>query len=634
MLLLSLCLALPAQAAGLTDAQISAILGLLSSFGIDQATYQNVDNILHGQGGSGSVASTTASVPCTITRTLSLGLRGDDVSCLQQMLTQTGDYTYGNVTGYFGPATQTAVERYQARAGIVSAGSPDTTGFGAVGSRTRASIFAAASARQGSTTGTTSGGGGGTGMVSLSSSGGGGGGGGGAGAGGGGGGPAPVPPSTPSASIAPGTYAGGQAIVLSASGAASIRYTVDGTAPTCGSGYVFGSNGADFIYLGSTATLKAVACNDAGASGVATFAYTISVAAPNSPCDPGWVLVPGNSRMGTGDFCVMQFQAQNPLGKVSQYATCAATPPTGTETYCSLPQNVLAQQPTSLYSDAATQRYAWNDLTAAQAANACQAAGAKLMDVPHAQTINLNVAEQAQNWQSGTVGQGCLFGGNMDGYHWDAQEPLAAPTGTDATADPYSGEEQDASAIANKVQVCPFLVIQNFQLSTKAGYAGRRTFYLSNGSVIWDWSGNLGEWLSNILPNNPTGVASYFTAPNGNGLGYWDWNSADNPDATYTDWTQPYLADLERPWMGPYDPNVPVLATLNRQNGVGGYYGPSKPGNGAYRGGSYYKGEDAGIFHIDIGHSPTFSDVQVGFRCYKDIGTPPAPKFFSSFVGN
>lgn len=56
---------------------------------------------------------------------------GGEVSKLQAMLG-------GQVTGYFGPLTEQLVEAFQAKQGVVSSGSPDTTGYGAVGPRTRA----------------------------------------------------------------------------------------------------------------------------------------------------------------------------------------------------------------------------------------------------------------------------------------------------------------------------------------------------------------------------------------------------------------------------------------------------------------------------------------------------------------
>jgi hypothetical protein len=70
-------------------------------------------------------------------RTLKRNDSGDDVANLQIFLARdVVIYPEGTVTGTFGPATERAVQRWQKKLGIVSAGSPATTGFGAVGART------------------------------------------------------------------------------------------------------------------------------------------------------------------------------------------------------------------------------------------------------------------------------------------------------------------------------------------------------------------------------------------------------------------------------------------------------------------------------------------------------------------
>src|SRR3989344_3866609 len=62
-----------------------------------------------------------------------------EISSLQRFLAQNCSiYPEGRVTGYFGPATERAVQRWQAQNGVVSGGTPDSTGFGFVGPRTRA----------------------------------------------------------------------------------------------------------------------------------------------------------------------------------------------------------------------------------------------------------------------------------------------------------------------------------------------------------------------------------------------------------------------------------------------------------------------------------------------------------------
>ncbi|MBI4090929.1 MAG: peptidoglycan-binding protein, partial [Candidatus Komeilibacteria bacterium] len=75
-----------------------------------------------------------------ISKNLSLGNRGSDVVQLQNFLIAQGDLASGNNTGYFGRLTQAAAKKFQCRNNIVCSGFPATTGYGAVGPRTRATI--------------------------------------------------------------------------------------------------------------------------------------------------------------------------------------------------------------------------------------------------------------------------------------------------------------------------------------------------------------------------------------------------------------------------------------------------------------------------------------------------------------
>ncbi|MCL4403804.1 peptidoglycan-binding protein, partial [Patescibacteria group bacterium] len=55
------------------------------------------------------------------TRTLDLGAQGNDVTELQNMLISEGVYS-GPVTGYYGPLTEGAVKKLQAKYGISQVG--------------------------------------------------------------------------------------------------------------------------------------------------------------------------------------------------------------------------------------------------------------------------------------------------------------------------------------------------------------------------------------------------------------------------------------------------------------------------------------------------------------------------------
>lgn len=66
------------------------------------------------------------------------GYSGEEVRQLQEFLKTMSDiYPEGLVTGYFGPLTQRAVQRFQSKNNIVSSGDENTTGYGLVGPRTR-----------------------------------------------------------------------------------------------------------------------------------------------------------------------------------------------------------------------------------------------------------------------------------------------------------------------------------------------------------------------------------------------------------------------------------------------------------------------------------------------------------------
>lgn len=87
------------------------------------------------------LAESNNSLPQILERDLERGMEGDGVKLLQTWL--AGDksiYPGGLITGFFGPLTQKAVQRYQIANGIVKSGSPSLTGFGRVGPITRASL--------------------------------------------------------------------------------------------------------------------------------------------------------------------------------------------------------------------------------------------------------------------------------------------------------------------------------------------------------------------------------------------------------------------------------------------------------------------------------------------------------------
>ncbi len=112
---------------------------------LSRVAFSIVAAVLLGVGFLYMLTDIAAAAPCVdLTLVPHQGTTGGQVSALQQFLTGTGDFTYGSITGYFGSATEQAVQRFQCRQGIVCSGTPDSTGYGLLGPRTRAAMSCSA----------------------------------------------------------------------------------------------------------------------------------------------------------------------------------------------------------------------------------------------------------------------------------------------------------------------------------------------------------------------------------------------------------------------------------------------------------------------------------------------------------
>ena len=118
-----------AQASSLTSQQISAIIDLLRSFGADQSVIANVQGSLNGQATAGTNPSCVNLSYNLYSGSTDAKTKGD-VTRLQKFLGVS-------TTGYFGPLTEQAVQDWQSSHNIISSGSPDTNGYGYVGTKTR-----------------------------------------------------------------------------------------------------------------------------------------------------------------------------------------------------------------------------------------------------------------------------------------------------------------------------------------------------------------------------------------------------------------------------------------------------------------------------------------------------------------
>jgi len=276
------------------------------------------------------------------------------------------------------------------------------------------------------------------------------------------------------------------------------------------------------------------------ASGVMTGTGGGAAPHPSSGCPTGYTLVPGDTDYGTTDFCVMKYEAKfGDKGAVSQ----------------------------------ATEVPARGGISQNTAYAACRNLGPGYALINNAEwmTIASNIANVGTNWSGGTVGSGALNHGHTDGTPGDA---LAAVTDDN---DPCNGTGQTCSSSTWNNQ--------------------RRTHVLSNSNVIWDFSGNVWEWVDYYNRDNkptPANAAwNEYTAVSGST--YMAKNRLVPTNALKSWWSDS--------WNG---------AT----NGIGQYYGGTNGGGGALlRGGAWDVGSGAGVFAVSLGNAPSDTHTRIGFRC-------------------
>lgn len=142
---------LPVMAAAITTTELVNLFVALGIIAPDKAALAL--QVVGADGQSGTSASLTTVPPqvpgtssgnacASLSRVLSHGdsdaTTGSEVSKLQAYLRSTGDFTYSDVTGFYGAATVQAVQKWQARNAIVAGGSSSATGYGAFGPRSLA----------------------------------------------------------------------------------------------------------------------------------------------------------------------------------------------------------------------------------------------------------------------------------------------------------------------------------------------------------------------------------------------------------------------------------------------------------------------------------------------------------------
>jgi len=198
----------------------------------------------------------------------------------------------------------------------------------------------------------------------------------------------------------------------------------------------------------------------------------------------------------------------------------------------------------------------WTSISQTDAITACSALGSgyHLLTIAETQTINRNIEAQAANWANGVIGSLVSAGGGLKRGNVGITDSASY-----IGAAPEFGTGRDAKAM----------------------------HVLSNGVQIWDWSGNVWEWLD-------------MTCTAGTGSGYW-YNSS-------VEWSDANLSDYEKVRAGP------AGAYTSAQN-AGMYFGCTATGNAVLRGGRWISGAGSGVFTFNAGLAPSSWDAGIGFRC-------------------
>ncbi len=142
-----------AQTASTLQAQVESLLKQIAQLQLLLGQAQSTSVGVSSQAVTPSSPSSYIGQCPQLIRNLGPGASGGDVANLQAYLAADPLlYPEAKITAYYGFLTQQAVARFQVRHNIVKEGSPETTGFGAVGTRTRSAIASVCGTQTGSGT--------------------------------------------------------------------------------------------------------------------------------------------------------------------------------------------------------------------------------------------------------------------------------------------------------------------------------------------------------------------------------------------------------------------------------------------------------------------------------------------------
>jgi len=255
----------------------------------------------------------------------------------------------------------------------------------------------------------------------------------------------------------------------------------------------------------------------ADATGLATWADPVA-GAPAVTCPSGMIRVPPSLVHGTDGFCVDKYEAKNVGGVATSQAAGAP----------------------------------WVNIAQFNARAECIRAGKRLITEREWLAIAHNIERVSWNWSGGAPGSGQMSDGHSDNTPGNA-------LGAAADTDPCFGTGDACSETV--------------------WHAQRRTYRLSNGETIWDFGGNVWEWVDQVNENE-------YPVQNSPAAGWVACSTAGDGICGNT-------------------------LTTNDQ----WFRGGTILTRGFIRGGSWTGGTHAGAFTLDLYGAPTAVFTGIGFRC-------------------
>ncbi len=272
------------------------------------------------------------------------------------------------------------------------------------------------------------------------------------------------------------------------------------------------------------------ASGNSSACSTANVTYALS-------CPAGYIGVPASSTLGVNTFCVAKYEMKNVGGVATSQA--ASTP--------------------------------WVSINQINSKSACTSLGSNydLISNPEWMTIAHEIEKTASNWSGNAVGVGVLNRGHSD------NSPTTALAVTN-TNDSYNGTGNNSGQ------------------GVGSGREQKRTHTLSNTEVIWDFAGNIAEWV--------------------------DWNiggsATPGPTTCTGGWVQfPNVScgELSAADYMPLNPSGVSANNYNSNYGLGQFFGAT--GSGPLRGGFMSSTTNSGVFTLSLNPQPIGFFTYAGFRC-------------------